>query len=132
MKAKLVRKNGGLFRRVIRMRKLPMLIGRARDANIQLHDPEVSRRHCEIDEVEGVLVVRDLGSTNGTRVNGSPVMESPLMPGDELAVGMSSFQASYRPRSPSAESSNDFGRSVRGSDVDEQGTAQAAIAGSRH
>lgn len=118
MKAKLVREGGGLFRRHIRMRKLPMLIGRGRDANIRLNDPEVSRHHCEINEVDGVLVVRDLCSTNGTRVNGAPVSESLLMPGDELEVGTSSFRAWYRYSWPSTESADERATSNSGLEVD--------------
>src|SRR5262249_3376950 len=49
---------------------------------------QVSRRHCELLEVGGKLVVRDLGSSNGTFVNGKRVLgQQPLKPGDELTVG---------------------------------------------
>ena len=41
-------------------------------------------------------MVRDLESRNGTLVNGNHITESPLMPGDKLTVGMSSFEAQYR------------------------------------
>ena len=52
-----------------------------------LADPNVSRRHAEIRRVGDAVVVTDLGSTNGTRVNGIPVREQHLASGDEITVG---------------------------------------------
>jgi pSer/pThr/pTyr-binding forkhead associated (FHA) protein len=71
--------------------RLPVTIGQADDADIRLQDPSVSKYHCDIVRVDDMLVVRDLGSRHGTRVNGSRVHESALLPGDELAVGMMTF-----------------------------------------
>ena len=48
---------------------------------------DISRRHCCIAQVSTYLVVRDLGSTNGIRINGVRVLEGRLKPGDELTVG---------------------------------------------
>jgi pSer/pThr/pTyr-binding forkhead associated (FHA) protein len=70
---------------------LPVTIGQAADAEIRLDDPSVSKYHCYIDRIDNLLVVRDLNSRHGTRVNGTLVSESVLMAGDELAVGMMSF-----------------------------------------
>jgi pSer/pThr/pTyr-binding forkhead associated (FHA) protein len=47
----------------------------------------VSRRHAEIRRVGEGVVLTDLGSTNGTRVNGTPVREQILVSGDEVGVG---------------------------------------------
>jgi predicted component of type VI protein secretion system len=65
------------------------VIGRSRDCDIVLSDPNVSRRHAEIRaDARGGWVVHDLGSTNGVRVNGTRVAgSSPLQPGDRIAVG---------------------------------------------
>ena len=52
-----------------------------------LNDPNVSRRHAEIRHSGNAVVVTDLGSTNGTRVNGIPVREQHLASGDEITVG---------------------------------------------
>jgi pSer/pThr/pTyr-binding forkhead associated (FHA) protein len=76
--------------------RLPVVIGRSPDSRIQLDDSWVSRRHCEIDELDGELVIRDLGSRHGTFVNGCRVTEAALMPGDKLTVGIASFRVSYR------------------------------------
>jgi len=63
-------------------------LGRHDDCLIRIKSSQVSRRHCEILEVGGKLTVRDLGSSNGTFVNGRRVLgQQPLKPGDELTVG---------------------------------------------
>lgn len=63
-------------------------IGRHDDCVIRIKSSQVSRRHCEIFEVTGKLTVRDLGSSNGTFVNGKRVSgQQVLKPGDEVTVG---------------------------------------------
>lgn len=63
-------------------------IGRLPDCDVVLADGNVSRRHAQIRSIDGRFVVADLGSTNGTRVNGFPVTGSrELADGDEIAVG---------------------------------------------
>jgi pSer/pThr/pTyr-binding forkhead associated (FHA) protein len=75
--------------------RFPLLVGRSQDAELQLFDSWVSRFHCMLDVIDGSLVVRDLGSCNGTLVNGVPITESPLRPQDELTIGSSTFRADY-------------------------------------
>ena len=65
-----------------------MLIGRSRDCDITLDDPNVSRRHAELRNEDGRWIVRDLGSTNGIKVNGRRMEDSILQPGDELQLGL--------------------------------------------
>jgi predicted component of type VI protein secretion system len=61
--------------------------GRAPDADIFLDDVTVSRDHCRFTvEPQGILV-EDLGSTNGTYVNGDRVDRAQLKPGDEVIIG---------------------------------------------
>ena len=62
-------------------------IGRHQDSDILFDDITVSRRHAEIVRTSKSLIVRDLGSLNGTYVNQSRVDEFPLQHGDELQVG---------------------------------------------
>ncbi len=62
-------------------------IGTAASNDLQLTDPTVSRRHCEISVREDRYFIRDLGSTNGTGVNGTPVVEAILAPGARIRVG---------------------------------------------
>jgi hypothetical protein len=65
------------------------VLGRSRDADIVLADPNVSRRHAEIRPAgRGRWAVADMGSTNGVKVNGRLIDgETPLQPGDRIALG---------------------------------------------
>jgi pSer/pThr/pTyr-binding forkhead associated (FHA) protein len=65
----------------------PVVIGRAPECNIQLHDTNVSRRHAEIVPRGTGYALVDLNSTNGVRVNGLRVAEQVLIDGDEILVG---------------------------------------------
>jgi hypothetical protein len=65
----------------------PVTIGRLPECDVVLSDPNVSRRHAEVRRRGNDFVVVDLGSTNGTRVNGAGVRERQLGDGDEITVG---------------------------------------------
>ena len=65
----------------------PMRIGRAPECELVLKDSRVSRRHARLHARNGVLVLTDLGSTNGTRVNGNRVTELVLGAGDRIQIG---------------------------------------------
>ncbi len=84
----------------ISLARFPTVIGYGREADLRLDDLSVSNRHCQLDEREDTLIVRDLGSMHGTFVNGHRVTESVVLPGDELAVGMLSFLVRYLEASP--------------------------------
>lgn len=74
--------------REIPLAHFPARIGRGPDADIALDgDLNVSRSHCELYEWDGRLHIRDLGSTHGTQVNGIPVRDQPLHPGDQIHIG---------------------------------------------
>jgi Protein of unknown function (DUF3662)/FHA domain len=64
------------------------VLGRSRDADVVIDDPNVSRRHAELRPSGGSWIVRDLGSTNGVKVNGRRI-EGPqsLRPGDTIELG---------------------------------------------
>jgi pSer/pThr/pTyr-binding forkhead associated (FHA) protein len=65
----------------------PTVVGRHPACDTWLESRRVSRRHCCLVRAEGEVFVRDLGSTNGTWINGHRVDEGRLRPGDELAIG---------------------------------------------
>jgi hypothetical protein len=65
-----------------------VLIGRSRECDIALSDPNVSRRHAELRRGEEAWSVVDLGSTNGVKVNGRRVEHAPLRPGDRITIGV--------------------------------------------
>jgi predicted component of type VI protein secretion system len=75
--------------------KLPTIIGRSREVALTIAHPMVSRQHCELFEANGVLMIRDLGSLNGTMVDGRRVKEAPLPPETEFTVGPLTFRAEY-------------------------------------
>ena len=66
------------------------VLGRSRDCDVVLDDPNVSRRHAEVRPSGGSWIVNDLGSTNGVKVNGRRI-EGPqsLKPGDTIEIGTS-------------------------------------------
>ena len=63
------------------------ILGRSESAGVRVDDPRVSRRHARLILEEGRLVVEDLGSPNGTIVNGLRVARQELVPGDTLVLG---------------------------------------------
>src|SRR4051812_30070206 len=63
-----------------------MVVGRHPQCDARLDSIRVSRRHCCMAEDNGEVVVRDLGSTNGIRINGQRVDSGRLRPGDELSI----------------------------------------------
>ncbi len=67
-------------------------IGRIPDSVITLEDPNVSRNHAEIRPSGGAFVLADLGSTNGTKINGVKVGERLLQDGDEMTFGSTTFR----------------------------------------
>jgi len=73
---------------------LPYTIGRGPDNQLVLPDAAVSRRHAVLERAGERLRVRDLGSRNGTRVNGQDVSEAELCDGDVLGIG--GFEATVR------------------------------------
>jgi hypothetical protein len=65
----------------------PLVIGRLPECDVVLNDSNVSRRHAELRRSGDGVFLTDLGSTNGTRVNGAPIREQILASGDEVSVG---------------------------------------------
>jgi two-component system, cell cycle response regulator len=70
----------------------PLTIGRSPECAIQLADDSVSRQHCRVTPGEDGAVLLDLGSTNGTYVNGTTVSARHLRDGDSVQVGRSIFK----------------------------------------
>lgn len=77
--------------------KTTLTVGRRESADIVLRFPNVSGLHCELSLVDGYWYVKDLGSSNGTKVNGSRVSEQRLDPGDTLSVARHEYEVAYEP-----------------------------------
>lgn len=77
-----------------------LLVGRHPECDVRLDRPQVSRRHCCLAQAYDRLLIRDLGSRNGVRVNGRPVAEAPLRPGDEVAIAQVIYRLEADPSAP--------------------------------
>jgi ABC-type multidrug transport system ATPase subunit/ABC-type multidrug transport system permease subunit len=72
---------------VVQLSKRHLTLGRDRSNDVVLDDPNVSRFHAEVARIDDRVAVRDLGSRNGTRVNGELVRTAVLEPGSEVGIG---------------------------------------------
>jgi pSer/pThr/pTyr-binding forkhead associated (FHA) protein len=77
------------------LHKLPAIVGRDENADVQLTDPWTSHRHCEIDQIGNILVVRDLNSKNGIFMHGHRVRESKVLSGEQLTVARTEIIVRY-------------------------------------
>lgn len=87
----------------IPLRKTELLVGRRPSCDICLDYTNVSGRHCELRLIHGVWHVRDLGSTNGTTLNGAAIpSDHVVMPDDELGIAGHIYHIEYEPSGPEA------------------------------
>jgi Protein of unknown function (DUF3662)/FHA domain len=82
----------------------PWSVGRSQENDIVINDPNVSRRHARISRTDNGFVVEDLGSTNGTLLDGAPIDRERIEGGDELTFGQSTARFIRRIDSPGEES----------------------------
>jgi len=74
------------------IQKTPLLVGRETACHVQIPDPLVSRKHCELFLSGDHILLRDLGSRNKVAINGEPVLTScPVSMGDEIRIGQTIF-----------------------------------------
>src|SRR5262245_53856462 len=94
--------------------KTKLLIGRRESCDISLRFPNVSSHHCELELINGYWRIRDLGSRNGTKVNGIRIESTWLLPGDQLSVAKHSYEVRYSANGevPSAEVEDAFAMSL--------------------
>jgi predicted component of type VI protein secretion system len=109
MGAKLIVVSGKSAGKAIGLKQGKLLIGRADECDVRPLGEEVSRRHCLLEMVEENLTVKDLGSRNGTSVNGSLVAgRVVLADGDIVRVGPLELRVSCdRPAAPRPQSDGD-------------------------
>ena len=85
-----------------------LLVGRHQECDVQIPSRKISRKHCCIAQVEDHLVVRDLYSTNGVKINGTKVPEGTLRHGDELTIGNLLYRVDWQADSePATRRAND-------------------------
>jgi predicted component of type VI protein secretion system len=73
------------------------LVGRREDCDLRLDHKSVSKIHCVLVKTDGLLLLRDLGSTNGTRVNGQRVRRAALLPNDRLTIARFKYRVHLGP-----------------------------------
>jgi len=94
--AKLTFETGPFARRVVGIPDSSATVGRAPDNDIIIGDPATSGHHCRIEVRAGAYWVSDLGSTNGTLVNGEPIIDKQLDHGDVISVGQNTIRFTLR------------------------------------
>src|SRR5271168_5018093 len=104
MRARLVSLEGG---QSVDLVKDLTLVGRREDVDLRLEHKSVSKLHCVIVKTDGLLLIRDLGSTNGTRVNGTRVRRAALLPNDQLGIAHFKFKVDFGPDVPQPVSPNE-------------------------
>jgi Protein of unknown function (DUF3662)/FHA domain len=78
----------------------PWTVGRSQENDIVVPDPNVSRRHARLSRADNGFVVEDLGSTNGTLLDGAPIDRERIESGDELTFGQATARFVRRIDSP--------------------------------
>src|SRR5262245_7781481 len=97
MDVQLVVERGSRKRQTIHLRSEDTIVGRREGCDLRIPSGEVSRRHCRLSVRDGVLMVEDLHSSNGTFLNGMRVTDNQVVqPGDRLEVGPVLFRVKYQ------------------------------------
>jgi pSer/pThr/pTyr-binding forkhead associated (FHA) protein len=94
MKSELIPLDGGA---PIPITKDVTVVGRREFCDVRIDNPSLSKRHCVIVRTDGLLMVRDLATTNGTKVNGQKVLWAALLPNDRLTLGGTKFRVYLGP-----------------------------------
>src|SRR6266478_3358069 len=94
MRAQLIPAEGGT---PIEISRDLTVVGRQEDCDLRLDHKSVSKVHCVIVKTDGLLLLRDLGSTIGTRVNGQRVRRAALLPNDQLNIAGYKFRVWFGP-----------------------------------
>src|ERR1700753_2292118 len=89
MKAELVPLNGGPPIQIVRDLTV---VGRREYCDVQIDHPSLSKRHAVLVKTDGLLILRDLASTNGTKVKGQRIRWAALLPEDRITFGRRKYR----------------------------------------
>ena len=107
MQARLIPTDGGapfIFEKDL------VLVGRNEECELRLDHKSISKLHCILVKTDGLLLVRDLGSTNGTRVNGQRIRRAALLPNDHFSVANFKYRVAFEADAPAAPASAEVGK----------------------
>ncbi|MDA0589359.1 MAG: FHA domain-containing protein [Planctomycetota bacterium] len=97
----------------IPMLRRKLIVGRRSSCDVTLRFPNVSSRHCELELINGYWYVKDLGSSNGIRVNSERCDQKWVFPGDILHIGRHKFEVGYEAAGERpVDDENPFARSL--------------------
>ena len=91
MTVKLLVVSGHTSKKEVTLRRPRTVVGRKKGCKIRIQSESVSRIHCSLVTQGGRLIAKDLGSSNGTLVNGRRIKEQALQAGDKLKIGPITF-----------------------------------------
>ncbi len=95
------------------------LVGRKEGCDVRLNHKSVSKQHCILVHAEGMLMLRDLGSTNGTRVNGKRIRRAALVENDQFSIAAMTFRVKFgQTPAPAPVHMNDVTQHIDASEVD--------------
>jgi pSer/pThr/pTyr-binding forkhead associated (FHA) protein len=80
---------------IIPLLKTTLVVGRRESCDIVLRFPNVSGIHCELSVIDGRWMIRDLNSSNGTKVNDIKIQESLIDPGDIISISKHKYEVCY-------------------------------------
>ena len=109
MKAELIPTEGG---EPIPITRDVTVVGRREYCDVQVDHPSLSKRHCVLVKTDGLLVIRDLATTNGTKVKGQKIRWAALLPEDKIQLGTVKFRVYLGP--DDVASPSEGGRNGRG------------------
>ncbi len=115
MRAQLIPLEGG---QPIAIVKDMTLVGRTEGCDLRIDHKSVSKMHCVIVKTDGLLLLRDLGSTNGTRVNGARVRRAALLPNDQLSIAQFRYKVDFGPDLPPPVSPNERTEQINQRDLE--------------
>lgn len=93
------------------------LVGRKDDCDVRLDHKSISKVHCVLVKTDGLLLLRDLGSTNGTRVNGTRVRRAALLPNDKISFANFHFRVHLGPMAEPPVSPDEHTQAIDAKDV---------------
>lgn len=90
----------------IELAKPITLVGRQEDCDLTLDHKTISKHHCVLLRSDGAILIRDLGSTNGCRVNGQKTKAGALLPNDVLSIAVFDFRLFVGETAPGSPAPN--------------------------